>query len=148
MTEANLDMDFNLEEDVLPKPLIPNGWFDGVIQSVSYDQEKRAIVWQVGMQNNGGLMNDDETPIDGKVLYYRNWLPRPDDTDEKKSNKKRMLKKFAEKMGVAMNTPLEIMTGINEAQWIGKDVRVEIATKEYLGEFDNEIKNMTGIEDE
>jgi len=147
MTEANLDMDFNLEEDVLPVALIPNGWFEGVVQAVSYDQEKRAIVWQVGLQNNGGFCNDDATEIDGKVMYYRNWLPRPDDTDEKKGNKKRMLKKFAEKMGVAMNTPIEVMTGINEALWMGKEVRCEIATKEYLGEFSNEIKNMTGSDD-
>ena len=151
MTDVDLGMDFNLEEDVLPVPLIPGGHYEAVVQTVSYDQEKFAIVWQLGLQNNGGMCSDDETKIDGKVLYYRNWLPRPTDDDQKKQNKLRMLKKFAEKMEIDFNTSIAIMTAINESTLMGKEVRCEIAVKEYpqgSGEFSNEIKNMVASSDE
>jgi len=150
MTEANLDMDFNLEEEAVDDPLIPQGTYTGNVTNVSYDAEKYAIVWQYALDGNGGTMNDGETPIDGAVVFGRNYLPKPGDEDVQtpsgKSSKRiakiNMLKDFAEKMGIDMNTPAEIMEGINDAKWIGMEVVLTIEVREWEGKFSNDIKKV------
>ena len=148
MTEANLDMDFNLEEEFVADPLIPNGTYTGSVSNVSYDPEKLCIVWQFTLADNGGTMNDGETPIDGSQLYLRNWLPKPGDKEKmtpsgkstKHQAKINMLSDFADKMQINMNTPAAIMQGINDAEWVGKEVLLTVEIREYEGRFSNDVK--------
>lgn len=153
METPNLDMNFNLEEDFVADPLIPNGSYRGNVTNVSYDADKMAIVWEVTLADNGGVMNDGETPVDGAKQWYRNWLPKPGDentpTPSGKTNKRQakinMLAQFAKEMGVNMNTPQDIIEGITNAEWIGKEVIATIGIKEFEGKFSNEITRMKAI---
>lgn len=155
MTEANLDMDFNLEEEYVVDPLIPNGTYHGSVTDVSYDSEKLCIVWQFTLSENGGEMNDGETPIDGAKVYARNWLPKPGDEDvltpsgksSKRQAKINMLSDFAKNMNIDMNTPAEIMTGINDAEWVGIEVSVTLDIREYEGKFSNDVRKVLAVEE-
>lgn len=150
MSEANLDMNFNLEEEYVADPLIPQGTYTGAVTDVSYDPEKLCIVWQFTLADNGGEMNDGETPIDGAKVYARNWLPKPGDEDvmtpSGKNNKRQakinMLSDFADKMNIDMNTPEAIMRGINESEWIGKEVVITLDIREWEGKFSNDVKKV------
>jgi hypothetical protein len=99
-------------------------------------------------------MNDGETPVDGAVVFGRNYLPKPGDEDimtpsgksSKRVAKINMLKEFAEKMEVAMNTPAEIMEGINDALWVGKEVIITLEIREWQGKFSNDIKKVVAAQ--
>ena len=153
MSEANMDMSFNLEDEYVVDPLVPNGTYHGAVTDVSYDPEKLCIVWQFTLADNGGEMNDGETEIDGSKIYTRNWLPKPGDEDTltpsgkstKRQAKINMLSDFSRKMGIDMNTPAEIMTGINDSEWIGIEVLLTIEIREWEGKFSNDVKKVVAV---
>jgi hypothetical protein len=154
MNDVNLNMDFNLEEDVVADPLIPQGTYHGSVTNVSYDNERNSIVWQLTLADNGGVMNDGETPVDGATVFARNWLPNPGDentpTPSGKTNKRQakinMLSDFADKLNINMNTPTAIMEGINEAQWVGLEVLITLEIREWEGKFSNDVKRVAAVE--
>ena len=76
------ELDFNVDDEFKPEPLIPKGSYHGVVTKISFEPAKSCIAWSVCLHDNGGAMNDGETPIDGAYVYYRNWLPKPGDEDE------------------------------------------------------------------
>jgi hypothetical protein len=154
MTNANIDMDFSVEEEYVEEPLIPQGTYNGNVTNVSYDAEKLCIIWQVALADNGGFMNDDSTPIDGAVVLARNYLPKPGDEDKMDKNgrlntrqwKIKMLKRFADDLSIDMGTPAKIMEGINEAQWVGMNVNVTLEIREYQGQFSNDVRRLVAVE--
>ena len=98
-------------------------------------------------------MNDGETEIDGSKLYARNWLPKPGDEDvmtpsgkqNKRQAKINMLADFANNLNISMNTPSEIMSGINDSEWIGLEVLLTVEIREWQGKFSNDVKKVLGI---
>ena len=95
-------------------------------------------------------MSDGETPVDGASLLNNNWLPKPGDEDEptasgrtnKRQSKINMLAKFANQMGIDMSTPAKIMEALQNAEWVGLRVQVQVGLREYEGNTYNEIKSM------
>ena len=65
--DANLD--FNFEEDAKLPGLVPDGTYHGAITGVQYDSDKAAIIWNVTLDGNGGMCTDDETEVDGNIIY-------------------------------------------------------------------------------
>ena len=142
--------DFDVSAEYKPEPLVPNGKYVAAVKSVKADTKACCIVWGVVLHDNDTLASDGTSPIDGMELWSRNWLPKPGDENEfsksgkttKRQSKINMLKKFAEKMKINMNTPQIIAQAIQEGEWIGLEVIVDVGTSEYKGEIRNEVNSM------
>jgi hypothetical protein len=143
---------FDVDSEYKPDPLIPQGKYRATVKSVKADPKACCIVWGVVLDGNEGVYaSDGNTPIDGMELWNRNWLPKTGDENEfskngkttKRQSKINMLKKFADRMRVSMATPQIIAQAINDGEWIGIEVVIDVAVTEYKGEVRNEINNMT-----
>ena len=148
--EGLSDMDFNVEDEYKPDPLIVKGTYNGAVTKVVYEGSKACITWTVCLHDNGGVMNDGQTPVDGAHVFFRNWLPRPGDEEimtksgknTKRQSKINMLKKFADDLRLDMSTPTKIATALAEQQWVGLEVAVDVDIDEYNGTFRNNVNNM------
>jgi hypothetical protein len=156
--DIGVGTDFDLSAEFKPFPLVPNGTYHGAVTDVKFDSERQAINWQVTLNENGGLCNDGETPIDGTQHTYSNWLPligdenTPDKSGRgnKRQAKINMLKQFADNMKVNMNSGAIISKAIIEKEWIGLAVDVKIKISEFqdavtkvgTGRFRNDIDRM------
>lgn len=144
------DLDFDVEDEYRPDPLIPKGTYHGVVTKVSYVPAQYCIVWDVCLHDNGGVMNDGESPIDGAHVFFRNWLPKPGDEAEmtksgrnnKRQSKINMLKDFSESLGVDMSTPQKIAVALSESLWIGIETDIDVDVDEYQGKFRNVANRM------
>jgi hypothetical protein len=142
--------DFDVEEEFIPTPLIAEGFCNGAVTDVKFNSEDKTIDWTVTLNNNGGVMSDGETPIDGSTHTCRNWLPKPGDEAEmtKKGNQTKrqakinMLHDFAEKMKIEMSTPKQILEAIANSDWIGADVQVKMEVRTWEGRTFNNIGRM------
>ena len=149
-----LDTDFNLEEEYKAEPLIPNGNYRGNVIAVVFEVEQRSIAWKVALDGNGGTMSDGETPVDGSHQYFRNFIPKPGDEVEltkdgkqtKRQSKINMMKRFADKMKINMNSPETIAESIANQDWIGIPVIASIVLNEHLGVTRNQINTMMAAE--
>lgn len=152
---TNFDFDFDLEDEYKPEPLVSTGNYRGNIIGVVLDVEQSAIVWKVVLAENGGVMSDGETPVDGSHHFYRNWLPRPGDEVEltkngrgtKRQSKVNMMKRFADDMKVNMNNPAIIAESIANQDWIGLSVIASISINEYMGIIRNQTDKMIALEE-
>jgi hypothetical protein len=143
-------MDFNVEDEYKPDPLIPKGTYHGVVNKVTLKASQYCLIWDVCLHDNGGVMNDGETPIDGAHVFFRNWLPKPGDEklmtasgrNTKRQSKINMLKQFEEELGINMATPQIIAVALTEAQWVGLEVSVEVDAEEWNAKFRNVVNRM------
>lgn len=144
------DLDFNVADEYKPDPLIPKGVYHGVATKVSFNPAQYCIVWDFCLQDNGGVMNDGNTPIDGAHVFFRNWLPKPGDENEltksgrnnKRQSKINMLQDFQTLLGLDMSTPAKIATALSEGQWIGLEADLEVDIQEYQGKFSNTVNRV------
>lgn len=151
----NTNFDFDLEDEYKPEPLVSGGNYRGNVIRVVFDAEKSAIVWKVALAENGGVMSDGETSVDGSHHYYRNWLPKPGDENEmsgngrstKRQSKINMTKRFADDMKINMNSPAIIAESIANQDWIGLSVMTTISINEYMGITKNQIDKMVALEE-
>lgn len=147
---THIESDFSLDDEYKPDPLAPTGNYFGHTVGVAFEQGNQAVAWKVTLNDNGGVMSDGETPIDGQSFYYRNWLPKPGDENlmtvsgrsTKRQAKINMMKQFATEMQVNMDTPLDIMTGIESGEWVDIPVLVGLGIDEYQGRSRNQISRM------
>ena len=152
--ETEIDTDFDLEDEFKPEPLVPNGNYRGNVVGVAHDRVQNCIAWKVTLAENGGVMSDGETPIDGWSGYCRNWLPKPGDDNEmtkdgrqtKRQSKINMMKRFAEGMKINMNTPKIIAETIANQDWVGIPVIASLTMDEYLGVTRNQISKIVAAE--
>lgn len=143
-------LDFNVENEYKPDPLIPKSTYHGAVFGVKFDPAGPALVWDVVLHDNGGLMNDNFTQIDGQHVWFRNWLPKPGDentpTKSGRSNKRdskiKMLGDFATAMGIDMNTPATIAQSLADQVWVGMEVDVDVVIDEYQGMYRNSVNKM------
>ena len=141
-------LDFNVKDEYKADPLVPNGTYHGAVTKVSFNASQASINWSICLNDNGGLLSDGETPLDGSYVFYTNWLPRPGDEDlmtasgknTKRQSKINMLSEFAEALDIDMSTPQAIMEGIQDGQWIGMAVDVTTQIEEYNGKFSSKVK--------
>ena len=143
-------LDFDVKSEYKSDPLIPKSTYHGVVNSTKFDPSGPCIVWDICLHDNGGCMNDNETPVDGAHVFYRNWLPKPGDenipTKSGKSNKRQskinMLQQFQDGVGIDMSTPSIIAQGLSDQSWIGLEVDIEVDVDEYQGKFRNVVNRM------
>ncbi len=149
---AALNQDFSLEDEYKQPPLVPQGNYQGNVTKVAVD--KGAIVWHITLDGNDGFQSDGSTPIDGQLVWYRNWLPKPGDENEmiksggqtKRQWKINALSDFAKVMKVNMNTPQDIVEAIENADWIGLRVVCAVALDEYQGVVRNVVNKMSQVD--
>ena len=140
-------LDFNVEDEYKPEPLIPKATYHAVATKITFQPSQFCIVWDFCLHDNGGVMNDGETPIDGAHVFFRNWLPKPGDENEltktgrnnKRQSKINMLKDFENAMGIDMSTPQKIAQALNEQAWIGVEADLDVDVDEYMGKFRNVV---------
>ena len=141
------DLDFDVNEEYKPDPLIPKGIYHGVATKISFAPAQYCIVWDFCLHDNGGVMNDGQTPIDGAHAYFRNWLPKPGDEYEltksgnnnKRQSKINMMQDFQQALGINMSTPKAIVEALTDQTWIGVEADLDIAIDEYQGRFRNVV---------
>ena len=146
-SDALGSVDFNVEDEYKPDPLVPKGTYHGVVADTKFDVKQFCIVWDICLHDNGGFQNDGSTPIDGQHLYYRNWLPKPGDenimTKSGKTNKRQskinMLKDFENVLEIDMSTPAKIVTGLQEKAWMGIELDIDVTLEEYEGRVRNNV---------
>jgi len=140
-------MDFNIEEEYVIPPLIPGGVYHACVTEVKYDSENNIITWTFTLSDNGGVMNDGSTEIDGSTLSAKNFLPNlGDDVTMTKSGKQtkrqakiNMLANFAKGLKINMNNMSIIRESIENSEWLGIDVNLKVGIREYEGRFFNEV---------
>lgn len=151
------DTGFNLEDDYKEEPLAPQGTYNGVVKAITFNTKLNAICWTVvAVQNPGLVLMDGETPIDGTEYEYRNWLPKPGDEriksksgkTTKRQTKINMLTKFQNAMEIDMNTPEKVKEAIENGDWIGISVIMNLGFNTYKGNTTNQIENMSRAEEE
>jgi hypothetical protein len=144
-------LDFNVEDEFKPDPLIPKGKYHGVANKITFDGKHLAIVWDFCLHDNGGAMSDGTTPIDGAHVFFRNWLPRSGDENimtksgrnNKRQSKINMLKQFKDEMSVDVTTAEVIALALREGQWIGTEADLEVDIDEYEGRFRNTVNRVS-----
>lgn len=142
-----IEGDFNVEDDYKPDPLIPQGTYHGSVTNVKFNSQEQTIVWDFCLNNNGGLLSDGETPVDGSTIQFKNWLPKEIDKTEMAKNgrstkwqsKINMLHQFAEGLGIQMADGRQILGAIADQIWVGMDVDLDIKISEWQGKFRNEV---------
>lgn len=147
MEQDQINTEYNLDEEYKPDPLIPQGNYLGSVTAVGHKAESYCITWSITLADNGGLMSDGQTPIDGGRVFARNWLPKPSDENEmtsdgrktKRQSKINMLKDFAAALEVDMNTPAMVNESIANGDWVGIPVTVAVGISEYQGRTRNEV---------
>jgi len=147
----SFDTDFNVEEEYKIPPLVPAGRYEGYVTNVRFDAGDNALVWDVTLRADDDVcMSDNETPVSGNVMLYKNWFPKAGDeiarTKTGKMTKRQakinMIEEFQQKMKINMNTPEAIIAGVSEARWIGMDVVATVEVREYQGRLSNQIKEL------
>jgi len=141
------DLDFNVDDEFKADPLIPKGTYHGVATEIKFIPAQYCIQWDFCLHDNGGVMSDGETPIDGAHVYYRNWLPKPGDENEmsksgkntKRQSKINMLKDFQDNLGIDMSTPATIASSLSEQLWIGTEADLDVDVDEWQGRFRNTV---------
>jgi hypothetical protein len=141
-------IDFNVNDEYKASPLIPvSKGYHAVCTDVSFDGSKHALVWNLCLHDNGGMLNDQETPLDGAHVYFYNWLPKAGEENiptksgrsSKRQAKINMLKDFQTATDIDMSTPQIIATALSEGAWIGAEFDVDISVREWQGKFSNEV---------
>jgi hypothetical protein len=149
-TSEGLNVDFNLSDEYKPMPLIPGGNYRANVVGVAHEASKYALAFKVCFDQNGGVMSDGKTEIDGAHEYFRLWLPKPGDEHEMQANGKvtkrqgkiNQMSSFQNNMKIDMNTPTAIAAAIADGIWIGIPVIVSVDIEEYQGVTRNRLTKM------
>ena len=147
-----MNMDFNLDEEDKPPPIMAGGNYKANIIGVAHEASKYALSFKICFAENGDhlVMSDGETKIDGSHEMFRVWLPKPGDENEMQSNGKvtkrqgkiNSMKRVAEDLKIDMNTPQKIAQAIIEQSWIGIPVIASVDIDEYQGEVRNKVSKI------
>ena len=149
---SQMETTFNLEDEYKPDPLAPVGTYFGNTTNAGFNPEQQCIVFNIVAQGNEGvLLSDGETPIDGAMFFARVWLPRTGDENVMSKNgrstkrqvKINMMKQFSEKMEISMDTAEEIAEALSEGSWIGIPVIFSLTIDEYEGRVRNSVGSVS-----
>lgn len=146
---ADVDTDFDLDDDYKPEPLLKNGKYKGNITGVALDEGRGSIDWTVVLDENGGFMSDGETEVDGSEHNFSNWLPKSSDKGQRSKTgadkwqtKINMLKRFADNMQIQIKTYQQIKDACTDQDWVGLPVTVEMKIETYRGQHRSRINDM------
>lgn len=143
---------FDTEMEYKASPLIPRGTYRANSTDVKFDGENQCIIWTFCLADNGGVMSDGSTPVDGVTIVYKNWLPKPGDADiltasgkmTKRQAKINMLADFARDLKIDMSTPVKIIEALRNGEWIGLSATLTISMREYEGRTFNDVSKVKG----
>ena len=145
-----LNVDFDLDSEYKPAPLIPGGNYRGNVIEVTHEASKYALAFKVCLAENGGFMSDGKTEIDGVHEVFRLWLPKPGDENEmqkngrvtKRQGKINQMADFQNGMKINMKTAAAMAQAIAEQLWCGIPVIVTVDVETYQGNTRNRITKM------
>lgn len=150
-----LDVDpFNVAEEYVPDPLVPDGMYQGIITNVVHKKDINILEFTISFQGNEGInCIDNITPIDGKTSKYALWLPRKGDelVPSKfsaltvRQDRIRTIKKFSEKMTITIGTENDIKQAIESQLWLSIPVYAQVKSRLYEGELYNHITKLERI---
>jgi len=148
------DLDFNLENDFLPDPLVPQGTYKGHITKTTFSDDSQCLTLSVTLDGNGGYCNDDSTDIDGSVVTMRVWYPKEGDRDTMTGSgrqtkwqwKVNQIGKVAKALGINLNTREDMKSAVDAGDWIGTEVEAKVTIEEYNGEYSNSINAIKAVE--
>jgi hypothetical protein len=152
--DFKFDTDFDVEDEFKVPPLIPAGSYEGYVTNVHFDGGDNALVWDVTLRADSDvLMSDNEMPVNGNVMLYKNWFPKAGDEAirtktgkmTKRQAKINMIQDFSKKMRINMNSPEAIVEAVGNAEWIGLEVLVTVEVREWEGRLSNQIKDIKAI---
>ena len=140
--------DFNLEEEYKADPLIPGGKYSAHCTKAEFNSKEKTIIFEWTLAENGGVCSDGETPVDGRKLWSRVWLPRPGDdvemTKDGRSSKRQakinMMAQFSQRLGIDMSTLAKLTEALENQEWVGLEAVLDISTREWEGKISNEVK--------
>jgi hypothetical protein len=148
------DTDFDVQDEYKMPPLVPAGQYEAYVTNVHFDAGDNALVWDTTLRaDNDVCMSDNETPVNGVVLIYKNWFPKAGDEATrtktgkmtKRQAKINMIQDFSKKMRIVMNTPNDILSAVENAEWIGLEVLVTVEIREWEGRLSNQIKDIKAV---
>jgi len=148
-----LQMDFNLEQDYIPTPIVPGGSYKGAITKMSFSEEAQMLAITATLNNNGGVCSDGTTEIDGSTATLRVWFPKEGDRDTPTGSgrqtkwqwKINQIKKVADNLGFNLNTRQDMYSLVDSQSAIGLEVDVKLSVEppdEYNDEAYNDVKSM------
>jgi hypothetical protein len=149
--DIKFETDFNVDDEYKIPPLVPGGRYGGFTTNVTFSAADNAIVWDVTLHAEEDIMmSDNETPVDGVVLQYKNWFPKKGDENlrtktgkmTKRQAKINMIQEFSKKMKINMSEPELIKEALMNAEWIGISVIVAVEIREYQTRLSNQISEM------
>lgn len=145
------DTDFNIEDEYKIPPIIPPAKYEAYVTEVVPDADKMSLNWTVCLKADPDiLMTDNETPVNGNTMVFKNWFPKAGDELErtktgrmtKRQAKMNMLHDFQTYMKINIGTPAAIQAGLESGEWIGLEVIVDVVARTYEGRISNQINKM------
>jgi hypothetical protein len=145
---VSMDSEFDLDAEYKAPPLIPQGTYTANVVDTVWDGEAQTIEWAFTLVDNGGVLSDGTTPVDGVMLSAKNWLPKAGDENEltksgkmtKRQAKINMLFDFLRDMKCPEKTSVEINRALSNKEWIGKRAKLQVGVRTYEGRLFNEVK--------
>lgn len=145
---AHMFSDFDVEQEYKSPPLVPQGQYHAVITDFKMDWDMMALVINFCLHDNGGVMNDGETPLDGSYQYGRVFFPKPGDENEptkdgkmnKRQAKINMIERFSRDTGLVIKNNKQLAEALDNKEWIGYEIDVVVGIREWEGRLSNEIK--------
>lgn len=142
-------VNFDLEDEYKPAPLIPDGTYPGAIIGASFNGIK--LTFQVTLNETQTILTDGITSADGVTLPYSVWFPKVGDdqvmiksgTMSKKQWKINNAKEVGDKLGISLNTKTVINESIENGEWVGIPVHAKIAIKDDDYGIKNEITQLS-----
>lgn len=149
--DLSMGVDFDLQDASKPG-LLPKATYIGDITSMTVNMESMCILTAVMLRDNGDdIVDDQENPVDGQMVFVRTWLPEKGDENErtkdgsmsKKQSKINQMAQFFNNLKITgVNTFSEIKTGCENGDFLKEDVRVKISHNTYEGETRNDVKKL------
>lgn len=142
--------DFNLDSDVKIAPVAVDGKYFGAISGAKVDTKSAQILVEITLSDNGGVLSDGETDVDGYRFTHRIFLPKPEDknlmTASGRETKWQWKVNNMAKFFAAIDQKLPTLAAINQActdgDLVGIDVTVDLTTEEYNGELKNNLRSI------
>ena len=146
---------FNVANEYVADPLMPDGTYKGIITKVELVPDLMIVKFTVELQGNEGLFcTDGVTPIDGKSGRYTLWLIKKGDellpgkfspALTRRQETIRSIKKFSDSMGISIGTEKDIVEAIQDQKWLSIPVFAKVKSKASEGQIYNEIKKLDRI---
>lgn len=146
-------LDFDLNQDYLPTPLVPGGTYKGAITKMSFSEESQMLSITATLNGNGGFCSDETTEIDGTTVTQRVWYPKGEDKETMTGSgrqtkwqwKVNQIKKVADKLKINLDTRQAMYSLVDSQELIGLDVNIKLSIEppdDYNDEAYNDVKSM------